>query len=52
MLACKLILTGKDEANPEKLIHKKGMSSTIPMPFTWDNFVYRRVVLGDKVDTY
>ncbi len=48
MLACKLILIGKDEANPRKLIHKKGSSSTIPMPFTWDNFVYRRVVLGGE----
>ena len=48
MLACKLKLTGKDEANAGKLIHKKGASSTIPMPFTWDNFVYRRVVLEDK----
>ena len=52
MLACKLILIGKDEAKPGKLIHKKGASSTIPMPFTWDNFVYRRVVLGEKAGTY
>lgn len=52
MLSYKLILIGKDEANPGKLIHKKGSSSTIPMPFTWDNFVYRRVVSGDKVGTY
>ncbi len=48
MLACRLKLIGKAEANAGKLIHKKGLSSTIPMPFTWENFVYRRVVLGDK----
>ena len=48
MPACRLILTGKDEASPGKLIHKKGSPSTIPMPFAWDDFVYRRVVLEDK----